>query len=89
LPETLISTPLEFLIPFVIIDSASLPVTQNVVGFGNEFELFFGTGVFWVAIGVISQSELPEAALDFPQAGALPEAENTIVIALLHAHIPS
>ena len=64
-------------------------VGQNVVGFVDFFEFFFGLFVTWVDIGVIFTRELAECFLDVRIAGVFINPEHLIVIALFSHYLLS
>src|SRR5205807_3212185 len=67
----------------LIIDLALLGIAQDIVGFRDFLEFFFGLFVVGVNIRMVLSGELTESFADLLLRGALLHAQSTVIIFLL------
>jgi hypothetical protein len=64
----------------LIVNAALFAVSQDLVGLGGLLELFFGTLVVGVAVGMVFQGQFTVGGFKFVVAGIAVDAQDLVVI---------
>ena len=68
--------------PDLVVNFAFLGIAEDVVGFGERFELLFGCLVPGVDVGMILARQLAERLADILRRGGFLHAENFVIVFL-------